>query len=271
MRNYILVVLISLLNSAFAQFSTQTEFEYLKLIHTQHDKKLIEDNIRNAELKAFQIIQSASNDAYAAAFINELSKSFFLLKEYDKVMFYVYAQRFLFPNDTVEKSATLQFNENLYRLGFQLTEIDSIKEKMSQEIEGKTFNDRAVSFLKFCIYLQKKSLDKDIVLWSSLLKQRTLQNPNWLQHWEYLTLTKIKVSDKIKFIESVENKPTPVYTLITEQSLKNKVYRKSITHYLKTNSFSQSALLLSDYKVLPKSLLAKTDWYFKRTRLFLHL
>ena len=261
------IILIGFILNAFGQFSVSTELKYLQIINKQGNPELIEDNLKNAELATDSLIILGENNLLNAQFFNELSESYFLTKEYEMSLFSLLRQRCLFPNKSIEQEYEVLFLETAYRCNLS----DSISKYLLKESSvtklPDNYSKKLEKLLELSTKIQKKKLNPYIYKIGLQLRLREKNIPIWYQHWEFLTLINLKEKKKAEAL-SYGKKKAPIYLQITNNKLKYKVYRKTIKHYIKTNSFRQAKNILQEYKSYRLPIFLKLDTLVKDFRIW---
>ena len=264
------IILVFLAINIFGQFSISTELKYLQIVNRQGNTNLIKDNLKNAELATDSLINIGNNSLLYAQFFTELSESYFLTKKYELSLFSLLRQRCLFPNKSIEQEYKILFLETAYRCNLN----DSISQLLLNESTVKkvsgNYSEKLKSLLELSTKIHKKILSPYIYKVGLQLRLRENEIPIWYQHWEFLTLIKLKEKKKAEAI-IYGSKNTPIYYQITDNKLKYKTYRKTIKHYIKTNSFRQAKNILKEYNANKLPVVLKMDAFFKRFRIWIRL
>jgi len=268
MKKLYIILLVLLAFVSFAQFSVKTELKYLELINKQKNTELIENNLFNAELVSDSLIKTETNNYENSEYFFELSKSYFLAKKYELSLFSLLRQRCLFPNESVEQKSEILFNEVIYRCNLSDSISKILLNQNSSKNNDNVFSKKLELLLNLSIKLQKKKLVPPIFKIGLEYRSKVNNVPIWYQHWEFLSIINVKEKIKSVILEKTYN-ATPIYEQISENNLQNKIYRKAIKHYLKTNAFVQAKTIISDYEKNKLSIFLSTDLLIKKSRIFL--
>jgi len=270
MKKIITIIFLIITLNIWGQFSISTELKYLQIVNKQGNIDLIEDNLKNAELATDSLINLGNNSLLFAQFFNELSESYFLTKKYEMSLFSLLRQRCLFPNKSIEQEYEVLFLETAYRCNLS----DSISKLLLKESSfaesPRNYSKKIEKLLELSVKVKNRELSSYIYNIGLQLRLREKNIPIWYQHWEFLTLINLKEKKKSQaLICGVQN--APIYLQITDKKLKYKVYRKTIKHYIKTNSFRQAKNILQEYKTNKLPLFLKIDAFFKNLRILIKL
>lgn len=270
MKNiYLIIALFFITANLYSQFSISTESKYLQIVNKQANTKLISDNLINAELATDSLVNSGENTALNAQFFNELSQSYFLTKNYELALFSLLRQRCLFPNKYIEQKHKILFLEAAYRCNLTDSVSQHLLIESSIKNMQKTYTSKLKLLLELSVIVQSKVLNPYI--FKTGLKLRSIDNniPIWYQHWEFLTLINLKEKKKSEAL--VYGKVnSPIYVQITNNKLKYKVYRKTVKHYIKTNSFRQASKILNEYRNTNLPLMLFIDAKLKQFRIYIN-
>ena len=247
--NKIISISYLLLISSFvsAQFSTQTELKYLKIINIQDNQDLIKGNLYNAEILVDSLMLLTDNSDLKSEFLYELSNSYYLVEYYDLALFSLLRQRCIFPNNSIEQESFNLFEESAYSNNLNDSLTKALFEKTRVENIPKNISDRLKLLLEISITINTKRLSPYIYRTGLVLRALDSEIPIWYQHWEYLTIVELKpkhIKKSLVYAKTNEE----IYKQITDKKLKYKVYRKSINHYRKTKSFKTANTLLKEYR-----------------------
>ena len=247
----------------YAQFSVKTELKYLQIINIQDNENLIKDNLLNAELLVDSIILSSQKSIDKGNFLVELSKSYYLVGKYDLSLFSLLQQRCLFPDKNIQKQSQNLFLEASYSNNLTDSLAHSIYNNTSFEKVSKNVQERFHLLLKMAMLINTKKLSNYI--YKTGLVYRSLEHhiPSWYQHWEYLTIVKLKPRHIKKALKDVNNGDAPIYSQLTDKKLKYKIYRKSIKHYRKHKSYRIATDLLTEYKTYKLGAILRVDATFR--------
>jgi len=271
MKNIKITIILSFLSicvsTLFGQFSTKTEYEYLKLINNQQNKTLIKDNLKNLESVVCRVVAS-DKDNYSAYFLNELANSYNIIEKKELSFFYIIAQRSLFPNDSL---STMQKN-NFRELAFSLNLGTNITktywdQTLSQSIP-QNYTDRIILLLKLSTELHWKPLTQTIYKIGLILRKKSAQIPAWYQHWEFLTAIGFTEQQKGQIIHPGKYPYQPIFNQI-EGKNKKMIYRKAIEHYIKIGAKVHAKELIDQYQTQDLSILENFDLMMKNLMLTL--
>jgi len=253
--------------TSFGQFSTKTEYNYLKLINSQQNKTLIKDNLKNLEMVVNRVIASESNN-YSAYFLTELSNSYKIVKQKEFAFFYILAQRCLFPNNSISAFQENNFQELSYSLNLDKNTTKTYWDKTLRQKIPQNYTDRIILLLELSTELHFKKLTQTNYKIGLILRNKGAKIPAWYQHWEFLTTIGVNEKQKGLIIHPVKSPYQPIFNQI-EVKNKTKVYRKAINHYIKANSKIHAKELIVDYQAQNLSIFEKIDLMIKKLRLIL--
>ncbi len=257
LKTTILLLLLFIASSLFAQFSLQTEYFYLKLINDQQNYALISDNIKNSELTVNNITANLDTpNKYSTLYLTELANSHLFIENNSLALFYYLYQRCLFPNDSISTYQKKPFVELVYSLNLNDSVISSYWDITSKKNIPKNTNERIILLLKLTTQLHLDELSTPIYKLGLNLRKNNITPPTWYQHWEYLTMIGFKEKQKMEILKK-------------EISGKRKiqVYSKAINYYLKNNSPKHAEELISQYRKEDLSIIRKFDVMLKLIRL----
>ena len=263
----LLIFLVAFSRISYSQFSTKTEFDYLKLINFQQDKKLIKSSLKNATIVANNLILE-KNSKINTLFYNEFSKSQYLAKNYDKSIYYQLLQRVLFSNDSIANNSKNRFYDAAFKANFSKNEIDYFWTNTIKSKLPNTKNKKILLCLELGTKLFSKNVTTPIFRLAQVLKKQEFKMPQWYKDWEYLTTIGIKEKHKEYYLDYDTN--TSLFDrLATKKRLK--LYNKSINYYIKKHAFKQSKDLIKIYKKEDVSSLKKnSSLFFKRIAMLYH-
>ncbi len=265
-------IIITLFSSVFylhvaGQFTTKTEYLYLKLINSQQNRSLIKDNLKNATPVAYGLIDSET-DAYSSYFYNDLANSYKIIEQKEYAFFYYLAQRCLFPNDSLSNVQINNFKELAYSINLDQNDLKKYWDRTMSQSIPTNFTDRIILLLELSTELHFKQLTQTIYNIGLILRNKSDKIPIWYQHWEFLTIIGANEKLKDKIIHPGENYSQPIFNVIEGKNI-NKVYKKAIKHYIKSDAKAYARELIVDYKAQDLSLFEKIDLVLKKVRLAL--
>ena len=264
------IILLVLAINIFGQFSISTELKYLQIVNKQGNVDLIKDNLINAELATDSLVNIGNNKLLYAQFFNELSESYFLTKKYDLSLFSLLRQRCLFPQKSLEQKNKVLFLETAYRCNLNDSISQYLLNESSVENVSGNYKEKLTKLLELSTKIRKKKLRRYIYNIGLQLRARENEIPVWYQHWEFLTIINLKENKKAEAI-TYGAKSIPIYYQVTDNKLKYKIYRKTIKHYIKANSFKQAESILAEYKTYQFSAFLQLDALFKEFRIWIKL
>jgi len=263
MKKQLLLLLLGIPFVLTAQFKIETEYNYLKLINTQHNKTLIKSNVINAEIAANHFYMN-DNSQLTALFYNELANSFSLTGAPEKALFYQMVQRVLFANDSVNNASKAIFKSNTFLSGLKKSASVALANRLTHKLP-KTKDKQMLLVLKLAIKLNMNEQIPEIKTLANRLKLNEYKMPSWYKDWEFLTLINIKEKHMLELL-SFNNENG---ALLARLSGKNKirVYNKTIKHYIKKNGLVRAKELLNEYKSLKLTFLKRLGVSSKKTRI----
>ncbi len=233
-----------------AQFSTVTETAYLNKINAIANKKLIENNLPNAEIHLAHLVEMQDNitSSQAAYLLHGLSESYHLTGNHVVALQRLLFQRLVFPLDSLDALSVSKFYIYAYEAGFD----QAFASELWLQSQQQTDPEKAlITLTRLSIRLNQKQLRPYIIQLSEMIRHNNFQIPYWLLQWEYFV--KIGMKEKKFFeqlnFEATDNKVnTFQLETIPDISFRKKVYRKSISYYNKQKARAQAKQLLKTYK-----------------------
>lgn len=269
---YIAFVLVLIQITSFAQFSLKTETSYLNHINGQQRTDLIKNNIANAELLFDKLITQAdqASPSESSVFLYELSYSYFLIKEPAQSAHRLLVQRCLFLNDSIAKLSKSLFYESCYQCKLNQSFSDFLWIKSSIENIDDSFEKNMMNLITLSTQMHQKELQRHIIQLGNQMRLMNEEIPGWYEQWEYL----VRIGVKEKHIKQVINyedlePEIPSISSIKDEKIRAKVYRKSIKHYLRTNSFLHAKNIVVDYQKENQNLFESLDLQIKKMRIWL--
>lgn len=259
MKIRIILPLFLFVINSYSQFSTKTEYDYLKLINFQRDKKLILSSTHNADLVANKLILENPSELNTL-FYNELSQSYYIAKQYETAFYYQLLQRIFFYNDSIANKTKSQFYDSGYKMGLEKREVDFFWKKTFRESSPKLKNDKIMYSLQLATKLYVSELTDRIYQRGLLLRKQNYTMPQWYKDWEYITRIEIKEKDKKNYLDYTST--TPIFKRLKSKQL-TKLYSKSINYYTKKHAFSRAEELKTPYKE-GLSFFGKSDVFIKK-------
>lgn len=261
MKQYILIIIFFILTTKIFSQKVDTELKYLKLVNSQSEE-LIKDNIRNAEIIAYKLIQNP--DSYkniGLVFFKELAKSYFNVKEYEFVLLTYYRQRCFFP-DQVDaevnkyyKNALEKIHKNNYKL------LLSFYDETVAENIPKLYNKRFEMFLKLVYKSGFKNANEFENLYSDLYRKNTEKGklPYWIKQQSFYSKIKVK-PQKRKLYYSFEKAGNDMFIpdFLSVKS-KKRICHKALKYFLhiKNNTKVKEYVLFCKENNIPYCLRAK--------------
>ena len=251
--------------TAFGQFSTKTEYDYLKLINSQQNKTLIKDNLKNLETVVNKVIAS-ENDNYSAYFFNELANSYNIIGQKELAFFYILVQRSLSPNDSLSTFQENNFRELAYSLNLGKNATKTYWDKTLSQKIPQNYTDRIILLLELSTELHFKKLTQTDYKIGLILRNKNAKIPAWYQLWEFLTIIGVNEKQKGQIIHPGKYTYQPIFNQI-EGKNKTKVYSKAIKHYIKADAKVHAKELIVDYQTQDLSIVEKLDLIIMKVRL----
>jgi len=261
---YIIVLFSYFIN--YSQFSIKTEYDYLKLINFQKDKKLIKSSVINSEIAANNIILE-NNEELTANFYNELSKSFYIAKEYEKSFYYQILQRIIFTNNNISTNSKERFYDCGLKINLSSNEVAEFWKKTSLIKLPKSKNNQILLSIKLGTQLFSKKLTNQIFDLGLLLKKQDFTMPQWYKDWAYLTTIQLKEKYKSQYINY--NTSNKLFERLSNKD-KIKLLSKSINYYTKKHAFKNAKQLKNIYKKQHLSFWRKNDLLIKSVVTYYH-
>jgi len=227
---FILLLFVFKLNSQ----NIETEIKYLKIINLQ-DKKLINDNLRNAEICAYKLIQNPDSfKTLGAFFYKELAKSYFITENYNLVVLSYLRQRCFFP-ERKDSEVAKYYNNAIGKIKKSdnklLTEL--YKNTELKKIP-KSYDKQFQLFLKYLYKLGFKNACKFEILYSDLYRKNNKKSniPYWISQHNFYTKIGIQSDKKKEFylFSKIGNKFFIPNFLSKKE--KKKICNKALKYYL---------------------------------------
>jgi len=269
---YIIFVLVIMQISSFAQFSMKTETAYLCHVNNQHRTDLVEDNIPNAELLFDNLLKQmdTASPTEASVFLYELAFSYFLIQEPAQSAHRILVQRCLFPNDSITKLSKSLFYESCYQSGLNYSFSNFLWTKSSTETLDDSFEKNMLMLVTISTQMHQKELQTYITQLGNQMRLMDISIPSWYEQWEYL----VRIGIQEKHIKSVINyddleQGIPSISSVKDEKIRAKVYRKTIKHYLRTNSFLHARNIVSEYQKENQNWFESLDLQIKKLRIWM--
>jgi len=246
---FLSVFLFLFLSGVLAQFSDTTELAYLQIVNKSGNIDLIKDNIANAENVAFYYIAEGydKQNQIQSLFFKELAESCYLSSKFVDGFFYILVQRFLFPNERIQKSSKLLLYELSYACGMSENDVNALYNKtlFHKDISFENYVDLAETL----ILMFDKKADKKIRFLLKIIYDKFGKLSYKLQHWLFLKTIGIKEKVIKKVWQDINDVPKEIYRHENlRKKYRLKFYRKSIKHYIKIGAFVKAKELLKEYK-----------------------
>ncbi len=245
---------------SFAQFKVKTEYNYLKFINFQQDKKLIKSSCPNAELVANRLFFDKPSKLNTL-FFNELSTSEDFAENKSKSLFYHISQRILFPNDSISNTIKKNFYDNAYKLNFNKIEVDNFWNKTTQNSLPKTKNKQIELVLNLGTKIHSKHLTKTLFKLGSQLEKKNYPMPQWYKDWKFLTIIQLKEKKKISYLDYQSD--SSLFNRLNRKK-KIKIYNQAINYHIKKHAFKEAKRLTVNYKKEHLPLTRKTGLLIKK-------
>ncbi len=253
--------------SLFSQ-SVKTEYIYLTIVNRQQDKKLIKDNLRNAEIIADSLFfwtenPGIKNDSVASWFYKELAVSYYLSGDYPMALFSFLRQRFFYPNPKLNQFVADYFTESAAFVNIDKNMIDFQLEKSSPDKVLKlSSKEREYNLLNNSVLLNLKALNPVIMHYTDLIKESQSNVPEFVNRWAFLVNIGIPQKLMKGYINYYQGE---IDTLNFKMS--KILYRKAAHYYLKNNAWEMASVYIEKYDSLPLKLNNKiTSGWFKLRR-----
>jgi hypothetical protein len=270
MKNiFVLLLGLFFVSNLMAQFSLETELQYLQHINPQNRVDLIKNNLPNAEGMVEQILQNPTpfSQKSASIFITELAYSYLLTDKPEAALHRLLLQRCLFPFDSLDAYSHGLFEEVCLRSGLGFDQVQPLW-KNSSAVQEFNFDQQLLLSIKLTVSLYLKEMEPYILQSAQVFKSRNNMSPLWLDEWLYFSKIRIREKQKVLLIDLEKNYAGKVdISTIESDKLRKKAYRKSIRYYLKSNSFHGAGELIGSYEIENQNVLESFDLCFKKFRL----
>jgi len=199
MKKLIYLFILLLFVFKLSSQNIKTEIRYLKIIN-QQNKELVRDNLRNAEICAYKLIQTPDSfKTLGATFYKELAKSYFITENYEFVILTYLRQRCFFPEKKDGEVAKYYNNavEKTKRSDNKLL-TDMYKNTESKKIP-KSYDKQFQLFLKYIYQFSFKNACNFEIFYSDLYRNNNKKNnvPYWVKQHNFYTKIGVK-SEKRK-------------------------------------------------------------------------
>jgi len=267
------VVLLITQIGAQAQFSITTEIAYLNHINAQNRRDLIENNIPNAELAWQGILKDTfyfKQGQKAAVFLYELSSSYDMIGRPALALHRLLVQRCLYSNDSISELSKNRFGELCYQNEFNQSFAEYLWMKSSKESLSSDVQQNLLLLTSLSTQMHLKELRPYILQLGNQMRLMDMDIPAWYNDWEYLVMIRLK-EKHIKPIINYDNVEEGELEIakIKSEKIKMKVFRKSIKHYIRNNSFKHAHDLVIAYQKENQNWFESLDLEMKKLRIWL--
>jgi len=206
-----IISFFALTGSVNAQ-NLKVEYQYLYLINKQNKLDIIKDNLRNAELVAYQII--AKPDAfqeYGNVFFTELAESYLKTEDYHKLMFTL-IRKYCFFSDTSVNKSTEHLLILINDLNNRQDYIKQIIKQLNKCSQIKEYDKKLLNLIRFSLSEKLWKADELIREYIKLYENICLETlPDWLIQYNFYTQIGIESKDKYDLISFMQSSNTPFH------------------------------------------------------------
>ncbi len=268
MKKTVLFLFVSLLTLSLFSQSVKTEYIYLTLVNRQQNIKLIENNLRNAEIIADSLFFRTENgvkenDSLASLFFKELAVSYYISGNYPMAMFTFLRQRYLYPDPKMDKLAVYYFGQAAAFKNISKEMVTFQLEKSNPEtIETVSVKEREYALLNNSILLNQKELNQVILHYADMVKETRYEVPEFVNQWAFLVTIGIPQKLMRGYVNYYQGE---IDTLNFKFS--KILYRKAAHYYLKNNAWETASVYIEKYDRLPLKINNRiTSGWFKFRR-----
>ncbi len=255
---FIFIIGISL--SALSQ-NIKSEYQYLAFVKTQ-TKKLIKDNLRNAEITSDKLIYSKTKcKKTASLFLMELGDNYQLIDKPEFAIFSYLRQRFLFPNDSISLYVEKQIRANALRLNITKQMINYLIQKSAAHNLAENREINLNNLIYWSSRIETKELTPILLHQIDLMNSNGMSQFDYLLKWEDLSRIGIPLKYKIDYLERDFN------TLILSQ--KERYYKYQTRYFLNHKAWGNAKnSLLALNSLTPNTnsvfgyLKLRSKWHF---------
>lgn len=212
----------------------ETELKYLKAINSQ-SKELINDNLRNAEICAYKLIQNPDSfKAIGNFFFKELAKSYYISEKYEFVILTYIRQRCFFPkkeDGEVYKyynNAAERIKETDYNI------INQIFKNTEFTIIPRSYDDKFQMFLKTIYKIGFNKTNELEKIYSDLYISTKKENnlPYWIKQNNFYSKIGIKPKSRKALYSFIKTDNSFFIPDFLSDKQKKKICNKSLRYYM---------------------------------------
>ncbi|WP_462279663.1 hypothetical protein [Salinivirga cyanobacteriivorans] len=246
MKNISILFVILILtfgNYAMGQFSTKTEYLYLKHINSQSSKLLMKQNIFDVEKTLFHIIKNDPTGNYNGHFLSETGRFYLKMNMPQKSYICYSLQKALYPNDSVAHYHETYYKTAAMQTGLSLKQIEKTDSLLSQI--DLSASGSYLMWLKVMVF-QFNNKNTETLYKLSQINEQKHTLPPWLLHWQFLTRINIKEKNKSEILQ-IQLTHKPIFEQV-DNKMSKKVFRKAIRTRIKQQAKAEGQRLLKKYK-----------------------
>lgn len=234
MKKIIYIFILFLISFKLSSQNINAEIKYLKVINAQSEE-LIKDNLRNAEICAFKLIQNPDSFINVGrVFFNELAISYYLTKNYDFALLSYYRQRCFFPTINDSKTNKYFFNscENIRDLDNKF--FNEIHNTTSFKNIPKSYIERFKLFLEISYKSGFKNSENFENLYSNLYREKfkDSETPYWIKQHNFYSKIGIKSKHRNNLYSFTKKGNGLFVPTDIKKNQKHKICNKAIKYYL---------------------------------------
>ncbi len=241
--------------------NTKSEYRYLKIIKSQ-SKQLIKGNLRNAELKADQLLYSTVDDSLTASlFLMELGNNYTKIKRPGLALFSYLRQRFCFPNDSIGLFVEKQIRQNALRLNLDKQTIDYLILKSAPHNLSSDREERINKLIYWSSKIETKYLSSILLHQIDMMNTNGMLENSYLLKWEDVSRLEIPLKFKADYLAKEFN--------LLNIKQQKRYYKYQAHYYLKHKAWKRAETSISTLSTLnpnkPKShlyLKLRVYWHF---------
>ena len=233
MRQIYIIILTSIFTFNINAQSIEKELQYLKIVNNQ-SKSLIKDNLRNAELSAFKMIQNPDSfKMIGAEFFQELAKSYFLAEMYEHTLLSFYRQRCFFPQKNNSETAQVYNNAAEQTKKIEFKTFTNQYNNTNIEKVPASYKKRFVLFLKTIYQLSFKKTEHLEIEYSNLYRSLTQEEiiPDWIRQEAFYVKIGIKAKDRSSMYNFNEPEKNIFFPTFLSEAQKKMICKKAMCYY----------------------------------------
>ena len=280
MKKIIYLITFLFVSVSLVAQSISTELTYLTIVNRQ-EKKLIQNNLRNAEIVADSLLlhpkvsnriyfpdgssRQKKHDSIGAFFFKELGMSYYITGNYPMALFSFMRQRILYPNDTLQAIVHYYFTNAAAFANVKKGIANYLLEKSSPAtMHKKSFSEKKIVLLEKAIFLNSKALNSILLQYVDAIRESEGSVPQFINRWAFLVTIGIPHNKMEGYMNYYQGN---LDSLNFQQ--KKILNRKAARYYLQKHAWIESNKYLNSYQALPLKLNNKITYGWLRLRMAL--